>query len=361
MEIIKPTLILDEVRTKANILKMAEKAKENKLKFRPHFKTHQSRQVGQWFKEVGVNSITVSSLDMAEYFANIGWAEITVAFPCNILQIDLINVLAHKVNLTLLVDHLEVVNKLNGLLKNQVEIYIEIDTGTHRTGVLWNDLKTIEAIVKTIINGSHTNFKGFYCHSGNSYNARGKSEIVKVYEESINRLAELKELTSAKFDYHEFCYGDTPACSIATDFENVDAISPGNFTFYDIMQQQIGSCYYDEISVAMACPVVSINHKRGEVCIYGGAIHFSKDFILENGHKVFGKLVEFDGQKWGEPIGDCYIKSLSQEHGLVHINPEKLREIKIGDILYFLPVHSCLTAECMKGYLTTQGKFIEHY
>ena len=39
---------------RANIQAMAEKARRNKLIFRPHFKTHQSTTVGAWFKEAGV-------------------------------------------------------------------------------------------------------------------------------------------------------------------------------------------------------------------------------------------------------------------------------------------------------------------
>ena len=47
---------------------MARKAKDNGLIFRPHFKTHQSIEIGEWFRESGVNKITVSSLTMANYF-----------------------------------------------------------------------------------------------------------------------------------------------------------------------------------------------------------------------------------------------------------------------------------------------------
>ncbi len=361
MEINTPTLIIDEAKTRSNIQGMAEKAKRNHLKFRPHFKTHQSRQIGEWFKDAGVQSITVSSLGMAEYFAQVGWQEITVAFPCNILQIDLINDLASKTRLILLVDNKEVVHKLRDQLVHEVEVFIEVDTGTNRTGVLWNNQELIKSIADAILDGKHTRLKGFYSHSGISYSSKGVSEILQVYEDSISRIAQLKSWVSTHYGDLEFCYGDTPTCSFVHDFKHVDAISPGNFAFYDIMQEQIGSCGFQQVAVAMACPVVSIKHERQEVCIYGGAIHFSKDFIMEDDHKVFGKLVVFDGNKWSEPLKDCYIKSLSQEHGLVHLNNEVLKEMKIGDILYFLPVHSCLTAECMRQYVTLTGETLDHY
>ena len=70
---------------------MAAKAKNNNIIFRPHFKTHQSKKVGEWFREEGVDKITVSSVSMAKYFIEHNWKDITIAFPFNILEIDDIN------------------------------------------------------------------------------------------------------------------------------------------------------------------------------------------------------------------------------------------------------------------------------
>ena len=78
--------------------KMLKKAESHKLIFRPHFKTHQSLEIGKWFKELGTNKITVSSLKMAEYFS-CQWKDITVAFPLNILEMHTVNELAKKITL----------------------------------------------------------------------------------------------------------------------------------------------------------------------------------------------------------------------------------------------------------------------
>ncbi len=87
MQISQPTLLVDEKKCKENIYRMLKKAKSHKLIFRPHFKTHQSLEIGKWFKELGTNKITVSSLKMAEYFSE-QFEDITVAFPLNILEIN---------------------------------------------------------------------------------------------------------------------------------------------------------------------------------------------------------------------------------------------------------------------------------
>src|SRR5512140_22273 len=82
----KPELLLDESKCRRNIRTMADKARSSKVIFRPHFKTHQSLEIGNWFREEGVNSITVSSVTMANHFARAGWKDITIAFPVNLRE-----------------------------------------------------------------------------------------------------------------------------------------------------------------------------------------------------------------------------------------------------------------------------------
>ena len=92
--ICRPTLLLDERRARRNIERMARKAAAAGLRFRPHFKTHQSAAVGDWFRAAGVDAITVSSVDMGLYFAAHGWRDLTVAFSANVLESDKIDSLA---------------------------------------------------------------------------------------------------------------------------------------------------------------------------------------------------------------------------------------------------------------------------
>ena len=99
----KPTLLLNKERSLQNIAVMAHKAKKGQTQFRPHFKTHQSATIGKWFQDIGVTKIAVSSLDMAEYFSEYGWADITVAIPVNIRQIDIVNELARRIKLNLVI------------------------------------------------------------------------------------------------------------------------------------------------------------------------------------------------------------------------------------------------------------------
>jgi D-serine deaminase-like pyridoxal phosphate-dependent protein len=59
----------------------------------------------------------------------------------------------------------------------------------------------------------------------------------------------------------------------------LDELRPGNFVCYDVTQVQIGSCDFNQIAVVLACPIVSIHKERGEMIIYGGSVHLSKDSL----------------------------------------------------------------------------------
>ena len=357
MNIVKPTLLIDEAICKRNIRNMALKAKANNVSFEPHFKTHQSLGVGKWFKEVGVKHITVSSLGMAEYFSKDGWEEIKVAFPCNIRQIDLINDLASRIKLNVLVDNDVVIDKLANQLNHELGIYIELDSGKGRTGIDTKDFATIDKLVYKIRSINKFNFKGFYLHAGHSYGARGKSAINNIYQEAITAL---KQIRSSYPDL-EVCYGDTPTCSVIDHFESIDALSPGNFVFYDIMQEQIGSCSVADIGVAVACPIVSINHRNNQICIYGGGVHFAKDVVQIDGRNSFGKIVKISNDVWSKPIEGAYLKSVSQEHGLINMPNEEIGKWQVGDVIGILPIHSCMTADCLGEYHSLAGETLDHY
>lgn len=338
---------------------MAERAKQAGVIFRPHFKTHQSHEVGKWFREVGVNRITCSSLRMAKYFSDDGWSDITVAFPVNVLEVDLINSLAVSITLNILVESIESVKLLGPNINEQVGVFIKIDAGYGRTGINSKNLDELNGVIEEISKVEKLNFKGFLAHAGNSYSSRGRDEIEEVHQDTLQNLEELKNHFEESLNDLTISVGDTPTCSIMNDFGIADEIRPGCFVFYDMMQEQIGACENSEIAVAMACPVVATHPERNEIVIYGGGVHFSKEKMVKDGRSFYGQVVETNGIGWGDPIPDTYIKSLSQEHGIISAPDKFIETIEIGDIVHVLPVHVCMAADLADGYLTTDGNWIE--
>ena len=358
----KPTLLLDVDKCKANIKKMAEKAMLNDIVFRPHFKTHQSHEIGQWFRDEGVSKITVSSVEMASYFAQKSWEDITIAFPINILEIEKINELAASIRLNILIESVEIVELLAKKLSSEVNVFIKINIGNNRAGIEPYNTDLIFQVAAKIDETQYLNFKGFLGHAGNSYSCRSKQEIANVHHESINKMVHLKNLFIEQYPNLILSVGDTPTCTTMNDFTMVDEFRPGVFVFHDSMQLQIGSCSFDEIAVAIACPVVAIHKDKNEILIYGGSVHFASDRLIEqNGTIIFGKVAESMGAGWGNIVENVYIKKLSQEHGIIKATPEFIENINVGDIIKIIPVHACTTANLYQSYVTLANEEIDRF
>ncbi len=356
----KPTLLLDEGRARNNIKVMAERAAKSKVRFRPHFKTHQSAEIGEWFREIGVEAITVSSLSMARYFAQHGWQDITVAFPTNILEIDTINELASQVKLGVLVEAEQTVKILSEQVTSPLDVWIEVDVGYGRSGVDWTDADMLDALATQLSDAEQLTLRGALTHAGHAYTARTKSDIRITYQDMVFKMkAARSRLKMAGVEEIEISIGDTPTCSVVNNLSDVDEIRPGNFVFYDIMQLQIGACDEEQIATAMACPVVAKYPEQNRIILYGGAVHLAKEAIIENGQNIFGYIaLPQENGGWGFRVGGAYLTGLSQEHGIVTAGPQLMSQVNIGDILIVLPVHACLTANLMRKYQTLDGQII---
>ncbi len=341
MKITKPTMLLDEKKCRMNIEKMIEKAKSNNLDLQPHYKTHQSTEVGKWFKEYGIKKITVSSVSMAEKFAEQNYEEITLAFPLNFLEIRKINELCLKTNFNIVLTSYESAEFLAEHAKNNIGCIIKIDVGNKRAGINPKDNELIDKILDTININNKISFKGFMGHDGHNYNS-SKNDIRTNNEFSISIMKNLKETYG-----YEASLGDTPGSILCHNFEGIDILRPGNFVYFDLMQYYAEVCELKEIAVAEACPVVGKNEHREEIIIYGGAVHLSKEYVFnENGAQTFGMPVLLNKDlTWNEPIKHSYVKSLSQEHGIIQTSKKHFDDFQIGDLIGILPVHSCLTAD----------------
>jgi D-serine deaminase-like pyridoxal phosphate-dependent protein len=238
-------------------------------------------------------------------------------------------------------------------------VFLKIDAGYHRTGIPIENQSGILALISEISNHKSLVFQGFLIHNGHTYSAKGKNKIQEIHDLTLQKIGELKQFADRHQIKSIVSIGDTPAMSVVEDFSFVDEIRPGNFVFYDVMQQNIGSCNFNEIAVALAVPVVAKHPERNEMVVYGGAVHLSKESIADRtGNQIFGSVVRFNDSGWGEPIESTFVKSLSQEHGVIKTTDDFIKTTVVGDFIGILPVHSCLTAHLMREYFTIHGERI---
>lgn len=352
----RPQAIVFENNCRKNIKTMADKAFKWNAHFRPHFKTHQSIEIGRWFRDANVSGITVSTPQMAEYFIEHGWDDITIGFPFYPGQIEALNRLSDRCHFRLFVHDPDHVNALSNTMKNNVSVMIEIDAGYNRSGVSAENSDQIKFIIEETQKSNKVNFHGFYIHDGNTYNVQGKEAVQKIIERNLRAFKNLKRV----FPKARFCLGDTPSSSLLTDLGEIDELSPGNLVFYDLMQINIGSCGYNDIGLLVKAPVAQKKPGSDECIIHGGAVHFSKDRLTINGNVTYGQPVVLHLDGTIEKIEHTSLIALSQEHGTIKglralkkaYGVDKLTEV------WVCPVHSCLTANLFREYHTASGRVI---
>lgn len=352
-----PQLLLREAVARRNLTRMAAKARRVGVDFRPHFKTHQSAPIGEWYRAAGVDRITVSSVPMAQYFAAAGWDDILVAIPVDLRATAAIAELSRKIRFHVLVDHADAIAGLESAVGDDLRVWLEVDVGDGRTGVRWDDALHLRELARKIEFSPNLHFAGLLAHAGHAYAARGAEAIRAVHQSSMEALAEAKNtLTTAEIPVRAVSTGDTPTCSLADSFPGITEIRPGNFIFYDLMQAQIGACTNDDIAVALKVPVIGRYPRRNEFVVHGGAVYLSKDALTaEQTGRFFGRVARLTAAGWGPVMGDTWVRALSQEHAVIRTTPEQLAAIAVGDPLAILPVHSCLTADIMGQYVLTDG------
>lgn len=360
--ITRPTLLLDLNKVEANIDRMIRKAKNTSTQLVPHFKTHQSKEVGNIYKEKGVSAITVSSVEMAEYFVVHGWKDITIAFPFNRLEIEVINTFLDKgVKVKLLATDLETVRFLADNLTGQVDLFIEVDAGYGRSGISSQDMALLKLMAEEVMKFDKMNLYGIYCHPGNTYHADSREEIKAIWANAILEMNKVKDGLALLNPCLKIRMGDTPGCVVVEEMDGVDEIGPGNFVFFDLVMNYLEVCTEENIAVALACPIVQKHKERNELIIHGGAVHFSKDHLFDaDEQKFFGEMVIIEENGWSPIVEGAKLSSLSQEHGVLKVNDDLIKTLNVGDVIGILPIHSCLTANLMRSYLTLDGQKMEH-
>ena len=356
----RPVLLVDKSKVLRNVDRMARKARVSAVLLRPHFKTHQSADLAEWMRSFGIHKITVSSVDMAEYFGRNGWDDITIAVPVNIHQIPRINELAKAIDLNVIIDSEPAAFRLREGITVPLNVLIEIDTGDHRTGISAERTDLILKVAATLSQAPALRFRGLLTHAGHSYETKGARDILRIHESSRASLQDIKRaLEEAGYHQLSISVGDTPSCTIVDRFlPPIDEIRPGNFVFYDIQQRSLGVCADEDIAVGVACPIISKNPERKELVIYGGSVHVSRESLsLPSGRPFFGHIARLDEAQaaWTAPIPGAYLSALSQEHGKVAGPEDFFRQMEIGDTLIILPIHSCITASLYSEYHVLNG------
>lgn len=138
--LVTPALVVDADVLDRNIARMAEAARTGGFALRPHAKSHKCAEIAGRQLRAGARGLSVATLSEAEAFAAAGVDDLFIAYPLwsDESRARRLRRLADVVALRVGVDSVEAARRLGDAVRGSdraVEVLVEVDCGTARTGV----------------------------------------------------------------------------------------------------------------------------------------------------------------------------------------------------------------------------------
>ncbi len=347
-----PALVADKSRLDANLLTMQQHADRYGIQLRPHCKTHKSVLFARWQSDLGAVGLTVAKLSEAEVFADEGFDDIFVANQITQkIKAPLLNRLNRAIRLTVGIDHPAQIALLEKMLETEsppLNVRIEIDSGFHRCGVL-PESERLLSLARAVARSPRLILEGLFTHAGHAYNAANPEQIKQIAHQEARSVRRARErLKNIGIKVATLSVGSTPTARAVIAEEEITEARPGNYIFYDRIQQALGVCGENQWSLFVLATVISRPEKTRIVCDAG-----SKALNLDTGAhgnatcKGYGKPMNINGN----------INRLSEEHGIITVAEHT--DIKPGDPLLIAPNHACAVVNLFDRYHLFDGETVQ--
>lgn len=333
-----PQLIVSEEILHRNIAEMAAFAKSINVQLRPHIKTHKSVEIARLQMAAGAVGITCAKVGEAEVMVNEGGIDdVLLAYPIvGAKKYERIVKLMEKARIAVAVDSataIEMIAQAMTRHERVIDIYLEVNTGQNRSGVMWGD----EAVRFAQDIDRHPNLRlaGVMTHEGHVA-AFAPDEISKQAITAGEKMVQTAEMIRGHgINLPTVSVGSTPAARMTPTVAGVTEMRPGTYVFNDSSLFRFGDQWGVEDCAARFVATV-VSRAAADRCVLDAG---SKTLALDPnaGHKGYGYIV-------GHP--DVIIDRLSEEHGAC-VLPEGEEGFAVGDTVEVIPNHICPTINLM--------------
>jgi D-serine deaminase-like pyridoxal phosphate-dependent protein len=262
VELATPALVIELPAFERNVATMAAWAREAGVALRPHAKTHKSAEIARRQIAAGAVGICCAKLGEAEALAAEGIADILITSPVVPVQaIARLARLNRQVSrLALVVDHPDNVERLAAAMGDaDLDMLVDVDTGTHRTGV--TSPRAAVALARQIESHERLRFRGIQYYCGNLQHIASAAARRAALVERTDYLATiLAALDAAGLPAGTVTGGGTGSFAIDAELGILNELQPGSYIFMD---RQYGDCEAGgprfEAALALDTRVVSAN------------------------------------------------------------------------------------------------------
>jgi threo-3-hydroxy-D-aspartate ammonia-lyase len=349
-----PAALIDRPRMVRNIERMQQHLKRLGVKFRPHIKTSKCVQVWKAQADAGASGITVSTLREAEQFFAAGERDILYAVSIIPSKLERALALRRKgCDLKLIVDNVEAAKAVGDFGRahgETFEVWIEVDTDGHRSGIQPEDSLLLNVGRTLRENGVHLG--GVMTHAGSSYELNTPEALAAMAEqERAGCVRAAQRLRDAGLPCATVSVGSTPTALAAQRLDGITEVRAGVYVFFDLVMHNVGVCRIDDIALSVLTTVIGHQIEKGWVIVDAGWMAMSRDRGTSKQSRDFGygQVCVLDGTA----LAGYQMIGANQEHGIIALTEEgradavAQRDIAerfpIGTKLRVLPNHACAT------------------
>ncbi len=355
-----PAALVDTARMQRNITRMQQRMNSLGVAFRPHVKTTKCIAIAQAQIEAGARGITVSTLKEAEQFSAAGITDILYAVGMVAPKLkQAAALIAQGCALKIIADSADSASAIVAYAREHgtpFEVWIEIDTDGHRSGVQPQGDELI-TIGRLLHEGGRTTLGGVMTHAGSSYdlNTPKALEAMAEQERSLCVLA-AQRLRAAGLPCPNVSVGSTPTALSARQLDGVTEVRAGVYVFFDLIMANVGVCSPDDVALSVLTTVIGHQVDKGWAIVDAGWMAMSRDRGTQKQQHDYGygQLCDASGQR----LEGYTLTGANQEHGIISRSGEADHDIAqhfpVGTQLRVLPNHACATGAQFPEYHAIQ-------
>lgn len=357
-----PAALVDTARMQRNIDLMQARMNMLGVAFRPHVKTTKCLPIAQSQIKAGARGITVSTLKEAEQFFAAGIKDILYAVGMAAPKLRQAASLIQKgCALKIIADSADAaaaIGRFSAEYNVKFEVWIEIDTDGHRSGVQ-PDCDSLIEIGRILAQADA--LQGVMTHAGGSYALSTPEALQAMAEQERSRCVRAAQrLRDAGLPCPVVSVGSTPTALNAKQLEGVTEVRAGVYIFFDLVMKNIGACSEDDIALSVLTTVIGHQAEKGWAIVDAGWMAMSRDRGTQKQSCDFGYGQVCDAH--GRPMPGYLIESANQEHGIIarkdSMDGDIARTLPVGTLLRILPNHACATGAQFPEYQAVQGDHV---
>ncbi|MBF5040831.1 D-TA family PLP-dependent enzyme [Aggregicoccus sp. 17bor-14] len=342
-----PAALVDLAQVEANLRRGDAYARSHGLRWRPHIKTHKTRELAALQLQAGATGVTVATQRELELMASVT-DDLFLAYPpVGAQRLARLMALPAQVRLRVAVDSLEVLTPLADAARaagRSVGVMVELDLGMHRVGV--QQPEEAVALAREASRTEGLRYEGICFYPGHVRVPLAEQDgALAALTHALGR--HRAALEAAGLAPPEVSGGSTPTLWRSHEIPGLTEIRPGIHLFYDRASALLGSCAWEEISYSVLATVVS-TAVPGQAVVDAG----SKALAKEEPPRGVGYAALRDHP-------EVLLRSLSEEHGLLDLSGSSWRP-RVGERVRLVPNHVCVSVNLHEQLWGVRGDEVVH-